>query len=76
MARGRSAGIISTIQWIRTCRLSIKNSLSRTPSGPSSAEGGVGGVREEMGGEGRPRVWERKRGLRSLKGVGLVVMGP
>ena len=28
MAQGRSAKIISMIQWIRTGRLSIKNSLS------------------------------------------------
>ena len=29
MAQGRSTKIISMIQWIRTSRLSIKNSLSR-----------------------------------------------
>jgi hypothetical protein len=28
MAQGQSTKIISTIKWIRTCRLSIKNSLS------------------------------------------------
>jgi len=29
MAQGRSTNIISMIEWIRTSRLSIKNSLSR-----------------------------------------------
>ena len=41
MAQGRSTKIISTMQWIRTSRLSIKNSLSALPStfqGPHTVE--------------------------------------
>ena len=60
MARGRSAQIFSMIEWIRTCRLSIKNFLSRTLSTPSSAEGGGSG--KKMGGEGRPKVRRGKGG--------------
>jgi len=37
MAQGRSAKIISMIKWIRTSRLSIKNSLPRTASAADDA---------------------------------------
>jgi len=43
MAQGRSTKIISMIEWIRTSRLSIKNSLWQVCS---SGAGGQGGERE------------------------------
>ena len=42
MAQGQSTKIMSTIEWIRTSRLSIKNSLSLL--GTSVATAGVDGV--------------------------------
>ena len=48
MAQGRSTKIISMTKWIRTSRLTIKNSLSSRYLGVRLEEeraGGVGGVR-------------------------------
>jgi len=48
MAQGRSTKIISMIEWIRTSRLSIKNSLSLSAAGPPSpADVGIGALEKD-----------------------------
>ena len=56
MAQGRSTKIISIVKWIRTSRLSIKNSLSQpgadTAPGVAWDRGGARGVGCGPGGKG------------------------